>query len=332
MIFYVLFGITQFLGLIVMMFLEYQKALSIYETIQSISQNRVLSLLHNVFLIYLCNVFTRWVIYGFLGKIRSDEIAYLNDQCLYYVTDIILMVSLFQDNLTAGTLLLFVFMLHLKSVGWILEQRMTGPKSRCDYALGFAVLAVSHSFYLAAFQISLLHRNIQILFCFEFFKTYLKMAKVMLLSNLGELPEDFNRLYSCFCADMAIIGTSLLGTLVFFIATTVNLRLPFNVFRDIFRFLHILAKKIRSFRNLKRVYSNLSGCPFVHSGTCPICREEMEEGRVIKCGHSFHMECIKKWAEKQQVCPICRMEMFRGQNVVKIETEGEFISAVQTIF
>lgn len=46
--------------------------------------------------------------------------------------------------------------------------------------------------------------------------------------------------------------------------------------------------------------------------SCPICLEEYKNGdnigRMEKCGHGYHVECIKKWLLMKKVCPICKTE------------------------
>ncbi|OVA10170.1 zinc finger protein [Macleaya cordata] len=43
--------------------------------------------------------------------------------------------------------------------------------------------------------------------------------------------------------------------------------------------------------------------------TCVICLEEYkkeEVGRLINCGHDYHVGCIKKWLSMKNACPICK--------------------------
>ncbi|KAL8193205.1 hypothetical protein R6Q57_027109 [Mikania cordata] len=46
--------------------------------------------------------------------------------------------------------------------------------------------------------------------------------------------------------------------------------------------------------------------------SCPICLEEYKNGdkigRMGKCGHDFHVDCIKKWLLMKKLCPICKTE------------------------
>lgn len=43
--------------------------------------------------------------------------------------------------------------------------------------------------------------------------------------------------------------------------------------------------------------------------SCAICLEEYKDGDNLggmKCGHDFHVSCIKKWLEMKNVCPFCK--------------------------
>ena len=45
---------------------------------------------------------------------------------------------------------------------------------------------------------------------------------------------------------------------------------------------------------------------FEHDPTCIVCLEEMEEARVLPCGHYFHAACLKNWMQEFDNCPTCR--------------------------
>ncbi|XP_023740165.1 probable E3 ubiquitin-protein ligase RHG1A isoform X2 [Lactuca sativa] len=46
--------------------------------------------------------------------------------------------------------------------------------------------------------------------------------------------------------------------------------------------------------------------------SCPICLEEYKNGDAIgmmeRCGHGYHVDCIKKWLLMKKLCPICKTE------------------------
>lgn len=45
---------------------------------------------------------------------------------------------------------------------------------------------------------------------------------------------------------------------------------------------------------------------------CSICYEEFNDDSsvsILKCKHTFHTGCIKKWGVRNNTCPICREEI-----------------------
>lgn len=51
-------------------------------------------------------------------------------------------------------------------------------------------------------------------------------------------------------------------------------------------------------------------CRSAFEGTCPECALPGDECPVVwgACTHCFHMHCILKWLNTQQLCPLCRQE------------------------
>ena len=47
---------------------------------------------------------------------------------------------------------------------------------------------------------------------------------------------------------------------------------------------------------------------------CPICYEPMNASTTLKCGHTFHKECIDRWAEHHCTCPYCRVVFYSRPN------------------
>ena len=42
---------------------------------------------------------------------------------------------------------------------------------------------------------------------------------------------------------------------------------------------------------------------------CAICREQMEEAKILPCGHVFHHGCLRYWLSQSYCCPICRSSL-----------------------
>jgi len=45
-----------------------------------------------------------------------------------------------------------------------------------------------------------------------------------------------------------------------------------------------------------------------NTGTCPICLSEMEELKVLPCGHQYHNACVEHMMKSgvEKNCPVCR--------------------------
>ena len=50
----------------------------------------------------------------------------------------------------------------------------------------------------------------------------------------------------------------------------------------------------------------------IEESVCVICYEELEEGigKLEKCEHKFHKECIKTWLKEKPICPVCRTDIY----------------------
>lgn len=60
-----------------------------------------------------------------------------------------------------------------------------------------------------------------------------------------------------------------------------------------------MQRQKHSHSGSEKVYNN---------GPCPICLGEMEELKVLPCGHQYHVTCTEQLrdAEANPRCPICR--------------------------
>ena len=54
---------------------------------------------------------------------------------------------------------------------------------------------------------------------------------------------------------------------------------------------------------------------------CSVCLSEFEDGQTVKtlrCGHSFHPECIDTWlVNERAVCPVCRQGIYQVEDWVE---------------
>merc|ERR1712098_301543 len=57
-------------------------------------------------------------------------------------------------------------------------------------------------------------------------------------------------------------------------------------------------------------------------GRCAICLDDMENGKVLKCGHMFCDKGIKTGYKQEKNCPICRKEI--SQDDLKEENQRKY--------
>uniref|UniRef100_A0A914E4T3 RING-type domain-containing protein n=1 Tax=Acrobeloides nanus TaxID=290746 RepID=A0A914E4T3_9BILA len=54
-------------------------------------------------------------------------------------------------------------------------------------------------------------------------------------------------------------------------------------------------------------------------GHCVICTQNLcaENTAVLKCGHTFHMECVSRWVNQSGTCPVCRQNT-QAEDIIKL--------------
>jgi E3 ubiquitin-protein ligase synoviolin len=322
------YGIFHFLLLLFMTYREYRVEESFYNVLTLTVSKKGLHLCHSGFLLFLIYVLSRSIIRIFLVRVRPDEISVLNENCIYYLADIILIISLFSEDISTQNFLIFSVIISLKCLLWLFEQRINTQRNVKMAIYGVYILTTSTIFLTFTMSSAILKPNINILFSFEFAIIALGALKTLMKMHIENVYTDKEKIFATFGLDISFIMLRLLVTLILFFWTTLTLRIPFNIIRDIFKIVSLLNTTIKNYAGVRRVYNNLEKCENVTEGTCPICRDEMEKGKRILCGHSFHSVCLKQWAEKQQVCPICRHVMFADDEVVQLGNYEEMITGV----
>ncbi|MQL81770.1 hypothetical protein Taro_014234 [Colocasia esculenta] len=59
----------------------------------------------------------------------------------------------------------------------------------------------------------------------------------------------------------------------------------------------------------RTIYCSSEQMQDLDEGSCVICLEsykDKDELGILKCGHDYHADCIKKWLLMKNVCPICK--------------------------
>ena len=72
-----------------------------------------------------------------------------------------------------------------------------------------------------------------------------------------------------------------------------------------------------------RPYSSIVDNYLFEQEDCSICLQKMKRKCVLKCNHSFHLDCITRWFDNSlhRTCPVCReREPYINSNVPYISS------------
>ncbi|TBU03633.1 E3 ubiquitin ligase [Hamiltosporidium tvaerminnensis] len=327
----ILYGVLHFLLLSFFTYREFKCTKSFYGTLLATTNNNGLHLLHILFLIFIIYFSTKILLSFTLGSLRSEEITALNDNTFLFLTDTLLILTVFTEDLNIKNLLIFTLLLSLKCLTWIFYERISHQRGLKVFILGLSIILFSSLFFIGSFLSALNHPSMHILFSFEF--GIVLITGIRNVSNLiiEEKYQDDKKTVYLFYSDIIYTAFKLISYILFFIFTSLFFRIPFNIFRESISTLRALNSKINNFNNYKRISKELDRCEDVFTDSaCPICREDIEKGKIVPCGHIFHASCLKRWVERQQVCPICRQNLF--QNEVIFSTENEIMTGIPVVY
>jgi len=102
--------------------------------------------------------------------------------------------------------------------------------------------------------------------------------------------------------------------IVFFVVVYTHYGVPFHLLRDLYYSFFTFMNRLNDMIRYRRATANMNerypeATPEELAATdrvCIICREEMDTGKKLPCGHIFHFNCLRSWLERQQSCPTCR--------------------------
>lgn len=267
----------------------------------------------------------------FFGTLRDAEIELLLEKAKYTVTETCLALTIFRSELNPSILAMFGLLLFLKSFHWLsssrlehLEQIMPVSMSThirlsvlilllltCD--MGVAYYCIQHTIANG--------KSVLILFGFE--------CGVLVISVFNTICRfiihvvDINTRHGLVSKGLYIMIVDLICdafrfvTYVFFFCLVfVYYGLPIHIIREVGvafynfqRRLVSLIKYLRLTKNLDERFENATQEEMVAAGDCLICREGMETGKKLACGHVFHLDCLRMWLQHQQTCPLCRADI-----------------------
>ncbi|EQB60337.1 e3 ubiquitin-protein ligase synoviolin-like protein [Vairimorpha apis BRL 01] len=299
--------------------------LSLYNICITTVNTPLLHLLHVLFILNLIYSLLQIVIKKYFGDLSVQEINIVSDNLFLFSTDILLVLSVFNKDINFRNLIVFFVILCFKILVWVSNNRI-------EYELEYRVVWINFYICVCCFILSGLFLstqgilfnsstniynayrkysnslNINFLFSFEFCLISLNSLKniLILLTKLSASPNPM----TIFHIDLTYLLTLLLLYILFIITTTIKFKIPIHLFRPAISILEKLIKKWRLFTKYKKICADLESIPDINLKTeCPICTDEIVKGKKLRCGHVFHITCLKKWCERQYFCPICKIDL-----------------------
>jgi len=78
---------------------------------------------------------------------------------------------------------------------------------------------------------------------------------------------------------------------------------------------------------INNIYPTATESELKEQDTCSICYETMSKGgkaKKIKCGHIYHLMCIKQWMQQSNTCPVCREPLLKKPATNEADHDEEY--------
>ncbi|WUR05193.1 E3 ubiquitin-protein ligase [Vairimorpha necatrix] len=269
---------------------------SFFSLVSLINTSPLLHLLHSVLLCSLIYSLSQSFILFFYKDIRSQEVSIINDNIYLFLTDILLVLTLFNRDINYRNLIFFFLILCFRTIQWINTLRSDNIYSNSLVSL--------MSFLLAYYFLDKI--DLHFLFSFEFVTIFISSIKNLFYIKIQD--RDNKSVYK-FILEIGYLVCLVIVYCIFFLFLSFKYKIPLNLFRPGINVLEKLVMKVRMFlRYLKicRMIDEISERE--EEGECIICQDE-KPSKKLRCGHVFHGECVKQWCERQHFCPICKVDL-----------------------
>lgn len=305
---------------------DFMRGKTLYSSLVGMVESRIQHFLLSLFFIGLLYVLGKVIVSLTIGELSPLEKEGVQENGIRYLGNTCLLITLFADNITMRTLVLFAFIFGLKSLHWMVGLRIDALEKsgalcnkveRVVFLTGLLFAADS----LLAYQFiraALAEPGISILFAIEFFtllaysiRSLYALSILYCVVSTG--IED--KIFLLFYGDFLFSVIKIAAHVVCLVWTTVYFKMPITLLREIISAIKHLTVKTRSMIAYKALITFLEKRPDVLESElgpdkmCLICHEEMEIGKKLECSHVFHLVCLKEWLHRQQACPVCRKEV-----------------------
>lgn len=266
----------------------------------------------------------------FLGPLRFREVERLHIRARDAIIECCFALSIFREDFDVKFVALVVAVLMLKSLHWLLKDRIEfleeqplSPVRTHVRLVGLMVLlfaidtSLVRHFATATFRTS--GPTFLVLFAFEFTVSIIEllgdMIRYCFLLIDSSMDGHWEGKSMCsFYVELLSDLCQLTVYVLFFIYIQIYYTFPFHILRELYVTFSRFQRRCSDFWRYRRVVATMNDLfadateEELHQGdrTCIICREEMQSAKKLECGHIFHARCLQSWLKRQLSCPTCR--------------------------
>ncbi|MES1907812.1 MAG: hypothetical protein MHM6MM_000855 [Cercozoa sp. M6MM] len=271
------------------------------------------------------------VVAFFLGELRLIETEKARDSAVVKMVDVMLALAILNLSLSVYTFASCVFLLGMRYLFVVSRERLdrVGREDSqslllCARALAFAVLL------LFCNVIVVLNADSGSLVSLSNYVTFecaiIVVEQVASLAHFFVLFVDtrrYNHRWSRrpqlqFFVDICAHSCSLLLYAAFFVVLSMTTRTPLFLLREVLAAIGKVLARVSQYVSYRRLMRNIdSALPDATPeqleqahGICIICRDDMDHGKTLPCGHIMHLDpCLRTWLEQHSRCPVCRADI-----------------------
>ncbi|KAJ8598672.1 hypothetical protein CTAYLR_003087 [Chrysophaeum taylorii] len=268
----------------------------------------------------------------FLGTLREVEVELLYENVRYAITETCLALTIFREELTTRVFALFTALLFSKVFHWL-------AGSRVDYLEHAERVTVSSHLRLASLMAWLLvvdasalcacayacaqhGASVLLLFGFEFAILGVALSASIARYALHGIEVRFfdgtwpSKASYAFFVEFAAESLRFLFYVVFFGMVFASYGVPLHIVRELWVSYVSLRRRFAHYRRYRALtadmderFADATPEDLERDRVCIICRETMDAGKKLPCGHVFHLSCLRLWLQQQQSCPTCRADI-----------------------
>lgn len=313
---------------IFMIYYAYYTQRQFYPTVVYLVSSKTSIMLAGNLLIAATLLLAKLIQFIFFGPLRTVEIELLAEKAKFAFIETCLALTIFRNELTTPIIVLFGFLIFFKLVHKLSRARLeyleqiaqvsTYMQVRMGCLLITLLSVDSIIVFYSVNNLMIRGRSVLILFGFEFglLVNYTINLLIRFIIQVIDAKLQNGLQSRGFCVMLVDLICECIKAITygcFFSLIFLYYGLPIHLIRDLWATYHSFHRKFDSFvkylqvtRNLESRFPDATPEEVANAHNCLVCREDMEKGKKLACGHVFHLECLRMWLQHQQTCPLCR--------------------------